>query len=49
MNEEEIKEKQGFEPLNLDDLKSGPYIFMDNISGSRKIKYNGTLKFLIKA
>jgi hypothetical protein len=49
MNEQEIKEKWGLEPLNLDEQKSGTYVFMDNASGSRKMKFKGTWKFLIKA
>ena len=48
INEEEIKEKWGFEALNLDEQKSAPYFGIDNISGSRRFHHKGVWKFLIK-
>ena len=47
-NEEEIKEKWGFEALNLNDQKSAPFFYIDTISGSRKFRHKGVWKFLIK-
>ena len=48
VNAEEMKEKWGFEPLNLDENKSAPYFGIDNISGSRKFHHKGVWKFLVK-
>jgi hypothetical protein len=48
INAEEMKEKWGFEALNLDENKSGPYFGIDNISGSRRFHHKGVWKFLVK-
>jgi hypothetical protein len=48
INAEEMKEKWGFEALNLDENKSAPYFGIDNISGSRKFHHKGVWKFLVR-
>ena len=49
LNEEELKEKWGFEPMTLTEDKSAPYVMLDNISGSRKMKHKRVWRFLFKA
>lgn len=49
LNEDELKEKWEFEPMNLTEEKSAPYVMLDNISGSRKMHHKGVWRFLFKA